>query len=114
MQKIPINLAQAGMVLEKPVTLETGQVLLAAGATLNENIIRIIESKGIKYITVKGTPLDLDGIASSPSYTKRIERLDYLFRYYKDDQFMQKIKKLIQNYFKQKAALEQQASKGEE
>ncbi|MDQ7032082.1 MAG: hypothetical protein Q9M37_05125 [Desulfonauticus sp.] len=110
MQKIPINLAQPGMELEKPACTESGQVLLAKGAKLTENAIKILEKKGIKSLTVKGEPLDLEGLATSPSFQKRIERLDYLFRYYKDDPFMQKIKKLIKNYFQRKAASELAAS----
>jgi hypothetical protein len=107
MQKIPINLAKPGMVLEKPATSETGQVLLAAGVSLTENHIRILANKGIKSIVVKGNPLDLEGLASAPSFEKRIKRMDYLFRH-QDDPFMLKLKKFLQEYFQHKALAEMQ------
>lgn len=109
MQKIPLNLAKPGMVLEKPATSESGQVLLAAGIALTENHIRILGNKGLKYIVVKGNPLDLEGVATNPSFEKRIERMEYLFRHYKQDNFMLKMKKFLQSYFKQKALAEAKA-----
>jgi len=105
MQKIPINLAQPGMVLEKPAVKENGQVLLAAGATLTEGIISQLEKKGIKTIVVQGEPLDMEGLTSNPSFEKRAERLEHLFRYYQNDPVMQKIKKFLQYYFRQKALI---------
>ncbi|WP_457570408.1 hypothetical protein [Desulfovulcanus sp.] len=104
MQKIPINLAQPGMILEKPVLRPNGLVIVGEGAELNENLIKRLQDMGIKDLVVQGEPLDLEGMVGSTSYAKRIERLDYLFRNFNEDSWMKKVKAFLKSYYERKAA----------
>ena len=117
MQKIPIGLAQDGMVLEKPVMRENGMVLVGEGTGLTSALIGRLENMGISKIVVKGEPLDLDEAGGgNTSFTKRIERLDHLFRHYTDDEWMLKVKEFVRAYYLEKAAVESASAKeiGEE
>ena len=69
MQKIPVSKAGKGMVLAKPVTRETGVVLMGEGTELNEALIEKLLDLEIKHIVVKGRPLD------SGSEGKTLEQL---------------------------------------
>jgi hypothetical protein len=104
MQKIPINLAQPGMVLEKPVLRPNGLVIVGEGTTLSDSLISRLENMGVKDIVVQGEPLDLEGMAGSTSYGKRIERLDHLFRRFNNDPWMKKVKAFLKSYYERKAA----------
>ena len=108
MQKIPLNLAQAGMVLAKPVTRENGMVLVAEGTELSESVISRLQRMEIPQIVVKGEPLDLDD-AGGASAGKRLERLNHLFRAYEDDPWMQEVKSFFKDYFRSRAAREASA-----
>lgn len=53
------------MILAKPVTRDTGMVLIAAGTVLTESLIMRLENMGIEQIVVEGTPVDMgDGSGS--------------------------------------------------
>ncbi|MFP4071150.1 MAG: hypothetical protein ACLFTB_03785 [Desulfovibrionales bacterium] len=103
MQKIPLELAQAGMVLEKPLLRENGLVLVAEGTELTETLIGRLENMKITSIVVQGEPVEMEGM-SGTSYAKRIERLDHLFRGH-EDQWMQKVKLFLRHYFQSRAAV---------
>jgi len=111
MQKIPLNLAQPGMILEKPVLRDNGLVLVAEGTELSEPLISRLENMGVKNIIVQGEPLDLEGMAGSTSYAQRIERLEHLFRKFKDDPWMNQVKSFLKAYYEQKAAEQIQPQK---
>lgn len=106
MQKLPLRLAEPGMVLAKPVTRGNGLVVAAEGTELTQGIISGLERMEIESIVVEGNPVDMDGIAGGIRYEKRIERLDHLFRKYEDDQYMMRLKTSIKKYFQIKSAAE--------
>ncbi len=111
MQKIPVDKAKSDMVLAKPVLRENGTVLIAENTKISNNIISTLKKQGIKFIVVKGSPLNLGDGAYGFSIKKRLDRLDYLFRNHKTNPWMQKVKKFFEVYFKYKI---QQSQKIEE
>ncbi len=102
MQKIPLEKAKPGMVLAKPILKENGMVLIAENTELSENHFTILKKQGIKFIVVKGTPLDLGEGAYGFSIKKRLERLDHLFRKHYNNNWMQKVKEFFKIYFQYK------------
>lgn len=100
MQKIPIEAAQPDMILAKAVTRENGVVLIAAGTTLTSSLLYRLENMGIEQIVVEGSPLDAMGNAEE--LAQKRERLDYLFRHFTDDKYMQQAKKIIDDYYVQR------------
>lgn len=105
MQKIPLNLARPGMVLAKPVARADGIAVAAAGSELSENLLDRFDSMGVTHLVVEGEPVSLDGPAGSSSFDKRLERLDFLFRKFPpDDKWMGQIRRLLDHYFRMKAA----------
>lgn len=106
MQKIPINLAREGMVLEKAVMRDNGMVLVGQETKLTSALISRLENMDISSIVVKGEPVDMEGVGGSTTYAKRIERLDHLFRQFENDEWMQEVKEFIRGYYRAKAAAE--------
>jgi hypothetical protein len=104
MQKIPLELARAGMVLEKPITRENGLVLVAEGTELSEPLIGRLASMKVESIIVQGRPVDLEGGRES-SAAGRLERLDHLFRRH-EDPWMLKVKAFLRKYFHSRASRE--------
>ncbi len=106
MQKIPLNLAKPGMILDKPLLRDNGLVLVAEGTELSDTLLGRLLTMGIETIVVKGNPVDLDGAGGGSSFCQRAERMDHLFRKYQADPFMMKLKERLTEYFKLKAAAE--------
>ncbi len=104
MQKIPLNLARPGMFLAKPVARPDGIAVAAAGTELSESLLDRFDSMGVDHIVVEGEPVSMDGPAGSSSYDKRLERLEFLFRKYPEDKWMTQIHRLLDHYFRMKAA----------
>jgi len=104
MQKIPLNLARPGMILAKPVARSDGIAVAAAGSELSENLLDRFDSMGVTQLVVEGEPVGLDGPAGSSSFDKRLERLDFLFRKYPEDKWMGQIHRLMDHFFRMKAA----------
>lgn len=104
MQKIPLTLAKPGMILAKPVTRPDGIAVAAAGSELSQGILDRFDTMGVTHVVVEGEPVKLDGQPGGTSYDKRLERLDYLFRKFPDDKWMGQIKRLVDRYFRMKAA----------
>jgi len=102
-------MAGAGMVLEKPVLRNNGQVLVGSGTELTESLLDRLEKMEVEWLTVQGNPVNMEGMGTS-SYQDRIKALDKIFRQHKQDPWMMKMKKFLQGYFKRKAA--QQTSMG--
>jgi hypothetical protein len=113
MQKIPLELARAGMVLEKPIMRENGLILVAEGTELSETLIGRLRTMEVEFVLVHGHPLDLEGLGGESSAGKRLERLDQLFRRH-DDEWMLKVKAFLKNYFQSRAAREAAPRKGDE
>jgi hypothetical protein len=104
MQKIPINLARPGMVLAKPVARSDGIAVAAAGSEISEGLLDRLDTMGVTHLVVEGHPVKLDGPAGATSFDKRLERLDFLFRKQADNAWMAQIKRLMDHYFRMRAA----------
>ena len=104
MQKIPLNLARAGMILAKPVARADGIAVAAAGSEISDSLLSRFDAMGVTHLVVEGEPVSLDGPAGASSFDKRIERFPFLFRKYPDDKWMGQIRRLLDNYFRMKAA----------
>jgi len=105
LQKIPLNLARPGMVLEKPLLRDNGQVLLGPGTKLTDSTLQRLERMEVQWVTVQGNPVKIEGQGQG-SYHDRIKALDSLFRQHQEDPWMMKIKKFFRGYFKRKAMQE--------
>ncbi len=105
MQKIPIQRAAPDMVLAKPVTRDNGMVLVAAGTALTEQLLFRLENMGVEQIVVEGNPVDLSGGRGGEIAAQKLERLEYLFRNFKDDKYMQKVKAVVREHFAGRAAV---------
>lgn len=103
MQKIPIDLAAPDMILAKAVTRENGMVLVAAGTVLTTQLVSRLENMGVEEVVVEGNPLDENNADAAAMIAQKMERLEYLFRNFKDDAYMQKIKNFLGKYFTAKA-----------
>lgn len=104
MQKIPLNQARPGMVLEKPVLRDNGLVLVAQGTEISDTLLFRLENMGVESVIVEGHPVEVEGENQPRSYQERIDGLDHLFRRYRDDPWMNKMKDFISSYFKRKLA----------
>ncbi len=96
MQRIPIRLAQPGMVLKKEALTEDGNVLCGAGTTLTQEIIERLERSGVESITVKGHPVRLPG---EKDIKERLKELEERFRRVMDDPVERALMKLIAEYW---------------
>lgn len=105
MQKIPIQRAAAGMVLAKPVARDNGMVLVAAGTALTEQLLFRLENMGVEQIVVEGNPVDLSGGRGGEIAAQKLERLEYLFRNFTNDTYMQSIKTVVRAHFAARAAV---------
>jgi len=106
MQKIPIDLARPGMVLAKAVTRENGMVLVAAGTTLTESLIPKLGNMGVEEIAVQGDALGLEDGCGAEALEKKLEVLEHRFRNFGDNAYMQRVKGLVEEYYKRRCALE--------
>ena len=104
MQKIPLNLARPGMILAKPVARPDGIAVAAAGSELSENLLDRFDMMGVTHLVVEGEPVPLDGPAGATSFDKRLERMPFLFRKYPEDKWMGQIRRLLDHFFRMKAA----------
>jgi hypothetical protein len=112
MQKIPLELAGAGMVLEKPILRENGLVLVAEGTMLNDSLIARLKGMEVEFVVVQGRPVDLDGAGDQGLPAQRLARLDHLFRSH-GDEWMLKVKSFLKNHFQARAARDASAGKAE-
>lgn len=101
------------MILAKPLLRDNGLVLVGEGTEISESLLNRLPGLNIETVVVKGTPLNLDGLGGSSGYAKRAERLDHLFRKYRADPFMMKLKNRLKQFFQLKAAAEAAAEAAE-
>lgn len=104
MQKIPLQLARPDMVLAKPATRENGMVLVAAGTTLSEALISRLGNMGVEQVVVEGDALDTGG-GGAEALAKKQKHLEHLFRGFAQDKYMQRVKRMIADYYAQKCIL---------
>jgi hypothetical protein len=101
MQKIPLELATAGMKLAKLVNNKRGMPLCSAGTELTENIIARLSNMGVKRITVEGHPVDTED--REKSLSQQIDELHARFKYVEGDPLMRKIKDIFLERLKEMA-----------
>jgi hypothetical protein len=58
MQKIPIHLAEPGMILAKAIINEKGMPLCVEETVLTDSIIERLKKMQIAYVILKGTPVN--------------------------------------------------------
>ena len=98
MEKIPLRLARAGMILERPVLNASGGVLIGEGGVLSDTVIDRLIKAGVQSISIKSDP------KLGPAPAERVlGRLDSLFRK-EGDTFMLGVKEMLRAYFERKAA----------
>lgn len=95
MQKIPIHLAEPGMVLARPIISETGMQLCGEETVLTESIIERLKKMQITVITLKGSPVDA-GVKQA-SNAECVQELNARFSKVKNDQLMEKLRASIES-----------------
>ena len=93
MQQIPLNRAQAGMVLAQDVTTADGKVLAAAGLSVDDAMLRRLELAGAMKLVVQGKPVP--GADMGYNADALLKKLDRFFRAHRDDRFMMALKNMI-------------------
>ncbi len=99
MQKIPLDKAEAGMILAKPIARENGVVLMGEGTELNEQLIERLQNLDIQKVTVKGRPLGGDD--EKPVETLYAE-LEERFSIVSSDKLCTQIKDIIKKDIKRR------------
>jgi hypothetical protein len=95
MQKIPIHLAEPGMVLAKPIISDTGMQLCAEETVLTASIIERLKKMQIIQVTLKGNPVDSD--VKQPTNLEAVKELNARFSKIKNDPIMNKLRAAIEN-----------------
>jgi len=111
MQKLPLDLARPGMVLAKPVTRPDGIAVAAAGSEISQSLIDRLDTLGVTHLVVEGHPVKLGGPLGSTSFDKRLERLEFLFRKHGNNAWMAQIRRLMNHYFRMRAAASEAVAK---
>ncbi|WP_033396206.1 hypothetical protein [Thermodesulfatator atlanticus] len=101
MQRIPIEMAKAGMILAKDVTDEAGRVLCGPETELTTELIEKFKAMGVKFVSVKGHPIDFPW---ERPYEEEIKLLEARFAKVADDPRLISLKKIIADYLKEKNA----------
>ncbi len=96
MQRIPIKLAKAEMVLAKDAVTPEGQVLCGAGTKLSEELIARLRKQGVLVLSVKGRPVKQPG---EKSLSERLKALDERFSKVKKDPVLRALEHLIGEYW---------------
>ncbi len=99
MEKIPLRLAQAGMVLAQPILNAAGSVLVGEDVVLSDALVGRLAEAGVQTIAIKSGPRKGPGTAD-----RVLGRLDHLFRKRNADPFMAALKSMLCSYFERKAA----------
>lgn len=97
MQKVPLQLAAPDMILAKPVTRADGMVLVGAGTSLTAALLSRLEMMDIEFVVIEGEAVD--PACAAEAMLKKQEHLDHLFRSFKDDKYMQRIKQMLMEYY---------------
>ncbi len=99
MEKIPLRLAQAGMILAQPVINAAGTALVGEGVVLSDALVERLTQAGISVIAVKSGPKKGPGTAD-----RVLGRLEHLFRKQSAEPFMAALKSMLHDYFERKSA----------
>ena len=92
--RILLSHAKAGMVLARTVESPTRARLCPSGATLNEQLIKRLESRGIKRLWIVGVP---DPGQAALAWGETSRRLHDRFSRVKNQPYLVAIQRLIEN-----------------
>lgn len=98
MQRIPFSLAHPGMILAKGVVRPDnpdGPPICGEGVELTESLIERLRHMGVKSVTVRGHPLELEG---EKSLDELLEDLDRRFRRAAGDSLTLRLKEIYRDY----------------
>lgn len=98
MQKIPLMLAQDGMILAKEIVhpdKSNGPPLFGKGMRLSATHIERLANIGIQTVVVEGRPVVIEGDASLDD---QLKCLDDRFIHCGQDPFMQRLKSALQRH----------------
>jgi hypothetical protein len=101
MQKIPLDQARAGMVLVYGVITDDGKVLAPADSSVDNAMLRRLELAGVAKLVVQGK--SVPGAGMDYDAQARANRLEHLFRAYRDDKFMMTVKAGLYKFFAERA-----------
>ncbi|MBM4124319.1 MAG: hypothetical protein FJ246_05115 [Nitrospira sp.] len=97
MKRIPIEQLTPGMTLAKPVTGPTGQMVLAAGATLEASLIARLRDLGLALVAVE-TPGEQE--APSQTLTELEQALDRRFQHVSENPELLRIRESIRQHLR--------------
>ncbi len=98
MQKIPLSLAEPGMVLAKEVRKEDNDVsspICGKGIVLTESLLSRLEKMGIQALVVEGHPVRMEG---DNTLDELLKALDKRFSKVMDDPLMIKLKDIYREH----------------
>ncbi len=95
-QRIPISLAQPGMITASEVKDEQGRTLCGPGTELNAEVLQKFARLGVKFITVEGHPINFPW---ERPLEEELRLLEARFEKVKDDPHLMLLKKVIRNYW---------------
>ncbi len=96
MQRIPVTLAEPGMVLAKEAVTPEGQVLCGPGTNLTQEIIARLSKQEVLTLTVEGHPVQMPG---EKGLAERLKDLDHRFSKVKADPVLRALKTLIGEFW---------------
>lgn len=97
MQCIPLKFASPGMIIAKAVQKDNGMVLVGEGCALTDSVIERLDQAGISSIAVKGNPVA--GFESGVDVARLRDRLDFLFRKYRNNPLMWTLRNMLGEYY---------------
>ncbi|MEP6601318.1 MAG: hypothetical protein ABJB49_05840 [Nitrospirota bacterium] len=96
MKRVPLQEAAPGMVLVKPVTNSAGQIVVAAGMALNEELITHLERLGKAAVYVEGAPDE----GAGKSFEEVERELTDRFRKVEGEPQLTRIREAIRQFLK--------------
>jgi len=94
MHKIPIDLAEPGMVLAKPIISDKGIQLCAEDTELTASLLERLKRMQISFVMLKGSPVDEQ--ASDESAAEEVQKLNERFIHVKGDPLMERLRVAIE------------------
>lgn len=98
MQKIPITLAQPGMILGQDIKSSedpSAMTICGKGMQLKESLLARLRDMGIQTLTVEGHPVKMDGEAS---LEEMLASLDIRFSRVSNDPLMLKVRDMYRRH----------------
>jgi hypothetical protein len=94
MQKVPIHLAEPGMVVAKPIVNDKGIQLVAEETVLTDSILSRLKKMQISFVMLKGSPVGDAGPDATAA--EEIRLLNERFSHVSGDPLMERIRKSIE------------------